>query len=171
MLNSAGFPLRKWTSNSSKILQGIPKGHLLSEDFLEFEDTSAVKALGIRWNAHSDYFYFIAKPIENSSIITKRAILSAIAKLFDPLGWLAPVIIVAKIIMQNIWLEGTGWDETVSPNTWDRWQAFTHDYAELNNIRIPRWVYFTQTDNVEIHGFSDASEKGIRGDSFSKGSD
>ncbi|XP_017494759.1 PREDICTED: uncharacterized protein LOC108382903, partial [Rhagoletis zephyria] len=151
VLNSAGFPLRKWTSNSSKILQGIPKGHLLSEDFLEFEDTSAVKALGIRWNDHSDYFYFIAKPIENSNIITKRAILSAIAKLFDPLGWLAPLIIVAKIIMQNIWLEGTGCDETVSPNTWD--------YAELNNIRIPRWVYFTQTDNVEIHGFSDASEK------------
>ncbi|XP_036337045.1 uncharacterized protein LOC118747130 [Rhagoletis pomonella] len=159
VLDSAGFPLRKWTSNSSKILEGIPKSHLLTEDFLQFEDSSAVKALGIRWNAKSDYFYFTAKPIENRAVITKRAILSAIAKLFDPIGWLAPVVIVAKIIMQNIWLEGSGWDDTVSTTTLDRWQAFMHDYMNINTIRIPRWVHFTQTDDAEIHGFSDASEK------------
>ncbi|XP_036346166.1 uncharacterized protein LOC118755440 [Rhagoletis pomonella] len=159
ILDSAGFPLRKWTSNSSKILEGIPKSHLLTDDFLELEESSTVKALGIRWNAKSDYFYFTAKPIENRDVITKRAILSAIAKLFDPPGWLAPVVIVAKIIMQNIWLEGTGWDDTVSPTTLDRWQAFMHDYMDINTIRIPRWVHFTQTDDAEIHGFSDASEK------------
>ncbi|XP_036346391.1 uncharacterized protein LOC118755668 [Rhagoletis pomonella] len=68
VLQSAGFPLRKWTSNCSQILQGISKSHLLSEDFLEFEDTSSVKALGIRWNAHSDQFYFIAKPIETPRV-------------------------------------------------------------------------------------------------------
>ncbi|XP_017490770.1 PREDICTED: uncharacterized protein LOC108378971 isoform X1 [Rhagoletis zephyria] len=159
VLKSAGFPLRKWTSNCNKILQGIPKAHLLSENFLEFEDTSSVKALGIRWNAHSDQFYFIAKPIEDNVNPTKRAILSAIAKLFDPLGWLAPMIIVAKILMQSIWLEGTDWDETVSPTTLDRWQNFTRNYQEINNIRIPRWVSFSPTEKVEIHGFCDASEK------------
>ncbi|XP_017461765.1 PREDICTED: uncharacterized protein LOC108355104 [Rhagoletis zephyria] len=159
VLQSAGFPLRKWTANSEQILNGIPKADLLSEDFLAFEDTSAVKALGIRWNAHTDLFYFIARPLEKSYTVTKRAILSAIAKFFDPLGWLAPIIIVAKILMQNIWLEGTDWDETVSSTTLDRWQNFTQHYNEIDNIRIPRWVYFSPTDEIQIHGFCDASEK------------
>ncbi|XP_036345828.1 uncharacterized protein LOC118755085 [Rhagoletis pomonella] len=159
VLRSAGFPLRKWTSNCAEILKDIPKTDLLSEDFLAFEDTSTVKALGIRWNAHTDLFYFIARPLEDRETLTKRAILSAIAKLFDPLGWLAPIVVVAKIIMQSIWLEGTDWDETVSSTTMERWQNFTKHYHEIDNIRIPRWVHFAPGDDIEIHGFCDASEK------------
>ncbi|XP_036346005.1 uncharacterized protein LOC118755261 [Rhagoletis pomonella] len=158
-LQSAGFPLRKWTSNCNEILEGIPKSHLLKEDFLDFEDTSTVKALGIRWNAHSDNFYFTAKPIEEQVSYSKRQILSAIAKLFDPLGWLAPVVITAKILMQNIWLEGTGWDEIVSPTTLDRWKNFRESYDSIERIRIPRWVHFSPVAEIEIHGFCDASEK------------
>ncbi|CAD7001397.1 unnamed protein product, partial [Ceratitis capitata] len=168
VMKSYGFPLRKWTSNNTQVLDGIPKSHLLSTDFLEFEDTSTVKALGIRWNARSDYFYFITKPIDSKGIITKRAILSAIAKLFDPLGWLAPIIIVAKILMQNIWLEGTDWDETVSSTTMNRWQTFVSGYAEINNIRVPRWVNFTPCATAEIHGFCDASEKAYAATIFLK---
>ncbi|XP_036329773.1 uncharacterized protein LOC118741907 [Rhagoletis pomonella] len=159
VLQSAGFPLRKWTSNCTEILHGTPKSHLLKEDFLDFEDTSTVKALGIRWNAHSDNFYFTAKPIENQTSYTERAILSAIAKLFDPLGWLAPFVITAKILMQNILLEGTGWDETVSSTTLDRWKNFKESYSYIEKIRIPRWVHFSPTTKVEVHGFCDASEK------------
>ncbi|XP_036346632.1 uncharacterized protein LOC118755947, partial [Rhagoletis pomonella] len=159
VLQSAGFPLRKWTSNCEKILEGLPKSHLLNEDFLDFEDTSTVKALGIRWNAHSDKFYFTAKPLETEVRFTKRAILSAIAKLFDPLGWLAPFVVTAKIIMQDIWLEGTGWDEIVSTASSDRWQNFVESYCHIDKIRIPRWVYFSPTDKIELHGFCDASEK------------
>lgn len=62
-LITAGFPLRKWTSNHVQILEGIPKSDLLNKDFLDFENTSLVKALGIRWNAHSDTFNFIAKEL------------------------------------------------------------------------------------------------------------
>lgn len=39
-VNSAGFSLRKWTSNSTEFLQSIPKEHLLNEDFLQFDDSS-----------------------------------------------------------------------------------------------------------------------------------
>ncbi|XP_050340495.1 uncharacterized protein LOC126766847 [Bactrocera neohumeralis] len=158
-LESAGFPLRKWTANCGRILQGLPKDHLLNKEFLDFEDTSDVKALGIRWNAHTDFFYFKTKPILSPESYTKRAILSDIAKLFDPLGWLAPIIVTAKMIMQHIWLEGTQWDEVVSPTTLDRWHTFMDNHRYINNIKIPRWVHFSPTDDVSIHGFCDASEK------------
>ncbi|XP_062123033.1 uncharacterized protein LOC133836514 [Drosophila sulfurigaster albostrigata] len=39
-LESAGFPLRKWTSNSKDVLRRIPKDHLLCEDFLKIDESS-----------------------------------------------------------------------------------------------------------------------------------
>ena len=111
--SSAEFELRKWTSNHKKILADVPYEHLLQKDFLDFDDSSVIKTLGIRWNALSDVFYFPAKPFATNHSFTKRQILSEIAKLFDRAGWLAPCIVLAKIIMQNIWLEHSGWDDVV----------------------------------------------------------
>ncbi|XP_073814303.1 uncharacterized protein [Musca autumnalis] len=102
-LSSAGFSLRKWTANSMDILADLPNDHLLCEDFLNFDDSSTAKTLGIRWNARSDSFFFVTTPFPTSSSYTKREILSQISKLFDPAGWLSPCIVVAKIIMQKIW--------------------------------------------------------------------
>ena len=71
------------------------------------------KTIGVRWNEQSDVFYFLANPLNNTSC-TKRDILSQIAKLFDSAGWLAPSIIITKMIMQQIWLDKTDWDEEIS---------------------------------------------------------
>ncbi|XP_070141591.1 uncharacterized protein [Drosophila kikkawai] len=58
-LTSAGFPLRKWTSNERALLKALPKEHLLSTDFLDLEEVSTTKTLGVRWNATADEFYFV----------------------------------------------------------------------------------------------------------------
>ena len=47
--------------------------------------------------------------------LTKRVILSRTAKLFDLLGWLAPVVIKAKILIQHLWQEEKGWDDEIDP--------------------------------------------------------
>ena len=98
-LSSAGFDLRKWTSNCKTILADIPPDHLFHKDFLEFDDSSIAKTLGIRWNALTDNFYFFSKPFNENSVYTKRQMLSDIAKLFDPADWLSPCVIMEKIIM------------------------------------------------------------------------
>lgn len=158
-LSSAGFCMRKWTSNDERILNGLPSEHILRENFLEIEDESNAKTLGIRWNAKSDHFYFSVKPIDMKMTFTKREVLSIIASLFDPAGWLGPVIVVAKMLMQQIWSDGIGWDEELTENSQNQWHQFICDYAYLNHIKIPRWVGFEPNALVEIHGFSDASEK------------
>ncbi|XP_037824461.1 uncharacterized protein LOC119612686 [Lucilia sericata] len=85
-LQSAGFSLRKWTANSKEIIDDIPVNHLLCEDFLTFDDSSTAKTLGVRWNARSDSFFFVAKPFPDQRQLTKREVLSQIARLFDPAG-------------------------------------------------------------------------------------
>ncbi|XP_075162761.1 uncharacterized protein LOC142235393 [Haematobia irritans] len=158
-LSSAGFTMRKWTANDDRILKDLPQEHLLSEHFLEIDDESKTKTLGIRWNAKSDTFYFSIRPIHLKDDYTKREVLSIIASLFDPAGWLGPVIIVAKILMQQIWADKTGWDEYLTAHSKQRWLQFINDYEALNHIKVERWIGFDPSTHVEIHGFSDASER------------
>ncbi|XP_075162446.1 uncharacterized protein LOC142235098 [Haematobia irritans] len=158
-LSSAGFSMRKWTSNDERILQGLPKDHLLAENFLEIDAESKAKTLGIRWNAKSDNFYFSVNPILRKANFTKREVLSIIAALFDPAGWLGPVIVVAKMLMQQIWNDKTGWDENLTDSSSIRWNQFISDYDSLNAVKLERWIGFEPCCNFEIHGFSDASER------------
>ena len=94
--------------------------------------------LDVRWNAQSDVFYFLANPL-NETFCTKRAVLSQIAKLFDPAGWLAPSIIITKMIMQQIWLDTTEWDEEISLMCMSRWQRFIDDFPSCGISGI-MWI-------------------------------
>ena len=158
-LSSAKFELRKWTSNEREILDRFPPEHLVDAKLLTFVESSSSKTLGIQWNAQLDSFYFSVNPIAHKSSHTKREVLSTIAKLFDPVGWLGPVVVVAKMIMQKVWLDNINWDDNLPISTENEWQKFVTSYHEVNTIKIPRWVHYTPDSSVELHVFSDASEK------------
>jgi len=159
VLYRAGFPLRKWTANQESILEDIPNEHLLHDDFRDLNSESFAKTLGVRWNATSDELYFVPPPVSIESTYTKREVLSQIAKLFDPAGWLSPFIVRSKIFMQEIWLQELGWDENIPTEMNERWQEFLRSYSDLKQIRIPRWVGCQPEVKVEHHGFCDASQK------------
>ncbi|XP_037823625.1 uncharacterized protein LOC119611991 [Lucilia sericata] len=158
IMNTAGFELRKWTSNSKQILKNLHESHLLNSSFLSLDDKSTTKMLGVRWNAAGDYFYFYAEKIGLKTSYTKREVLSVIARLFDPAGWLAPVVITAKILMQNMWLDKIEWDDCIKPLTLKKWQDFISKYNDINYIKLSRWVQFSPNYKIEFHGFCDSSE-------------
>nr|XP_044248535.1 LOW QUALITY PROTEIN: uncharacterized protein LOC123002433 [Drosophila takahashii] len=158
-LDSAGFPLRKWTSNHKEVLAHIETNHLLNAEFLEIDTESTAKTLGVRWKATSDEFFFAPPDLSNEATLTKRHVLSQIAKLFDPAGWLAPFVVCAKIFMQEIWLHDLGWDDELPIELCQKWRDFLQSYSVLDQVRIPRWVSFRPEFRVEHHGFCDASQK------------
>ncbi|XP_070141693.1 uncharacterized protein [Drosophila kikkawai] len=155
-LISSGFPLRKWTSNERALLKALPKERLLSTDFLDLEEVSTTKTLGVRWNATADEFNFVPTEVTIQANYLKRDVLSHIAKLFDPAGWLSPFVVQAKILMQDIWLASVEWDEFLLLH---RWRDFLRSYSFLHQVRIPRWVQFQPEVQVQIHWFCDASQK------------
>lgn len=160
LLNSAGFPLKKLTANHTQLLYNLPPEDLLDEDFLKLEDASETKTLGIRWNAMTDTFFYKVNNIPvPSAPLTKRKILSIVAKLFDPAGWLAPIIVLAKVLMQQLWIDGTNWDEEIKHHSLERWNFFISNFPDIENIKIPRWVQYAPESRIQIHGFCDASEK------------
>ncbi|KAL0810712.1 hypothetical protein ABMA28_010036 [Loxostege sticticalis] len=100
IMSSGGFHLRKWTSNCEAFFEGLPESELYSEDFRNFNSINDVslKVLGLRWLPKTDCFTFDTSIFDNRC--TKRSILSEIARIFDPLGLLSPVVFLAKYIMQ-----------------------------------------------------------------------
>ncbi|XP_065075084.1 uncharacterized protein LOC135698867 [Ochlerotatus camptorhynchus] len=169
MMSAGGFQLRKWASNCPAALTGVPEENLAirPSDGIDLDPDPAVKTLGLTWIPSTDMlrFQFTIPTLANGELLTKWNVLSMIATLFDPLGLLGPVITMAKIFMQRLWtiLDGNGhtldWDHPLPPTVGEAWRKFHEQLPLLNQLHIERCVLIPETVAVEIHCFSDASEK------------
>ncbi|XP_055589129.1 uncharacterized protein LOC129741431 [Uranotaenia lowii] len=161
LMDSAGMSLRKYVSNSSEILLEIPENLRDERSVLELDSSSStVKTLGLLWEPESDVFRFSTPSWKSSAPITKRSILSDVSKLFDPLGLVGPVIIQAKIFVQELWKLQCGWDDELTEDLKSAWDEYRRNLIGLDNVSVPRWVGVSKTvSSLQIHGFCDASEK------------
>uniref|UniRef100_A0A0M3I1S5 CCHC-type domain-containing protein n=1 Tax=Ascaris lumbricoides TaxID=6252 RepID=A0A0M3I1S5_ASCLU len=80
------------------------------------------KILGIPWNVETDKISFIFKQFESSDI-TKRTLLSWVASIFDPLGYLTPATLPIKVFIQSLWRMEYGWDEALKEAEFQRASA------------------------------------------------
>ncbi|GFS64181.1 integrase catalytic domain-containing protein [Trichonephila clavipes] len=90
---------------------------------------------------------------------TKRMVLSTIARIFDPLGLLGPIITWAKIFMQRLWLLELGWSDELPFKEQKEWRRFIDSLKAVNNISIDRCIVIHTAESIELQAFSDASEK------------
>ncbi|XP_053611107.1 uncharacterized protein LOC128675613 [Plodia interpunctella] len=158
LLGRGGFPLHKWSSNSKVVLSQIPNDDKDSQSAVNIKVEDTIKTLGITWNSETDNFELNAKLYHGYDKITKRNVLSTIAKSFDPLGWLTPAIILLKIFMQRLWLAGLDWDEDLPTDLKEEWVTYLDRFEHIENIQFPRWFGVSDdTAKRELHGFSDAS--------------
>lgn len=158
VLASGGFPIRKWTSNSVQLMnETVDEDRELKVH--EFEADGTVKTLGLLWYPQTDQYGFKVSITETSSgAFTKRRLLSELASIFDPLGMLAPVVISAQILMQQLWLLSIGWDDELPSNVIAKWTRIKNELPAVNDVKINRWINLDTSDQFELHGFADASE-------------
>ncbi|XP_076384469.1 uncharacterized protein LOC143263256, partial [Megalopta genalis] len=118
ILSQAGMDLRKWASNCPTVTatHSTERNRVIAVD-------KDPKTLGLLWSPTTDHLMFRVESPQNQRV-TKRTILSEIAQIFDPLGLISPIVIVAKLILQQLW------------------------QTQIECL-----------DDIELHGFSDASEK------------
>lgn len=159
-LKNGGFELRKWTSNDSDFLKSIPQDQVSFSPTVFEEDSQepALKILGLLWDPVQDSFFFKINPLDRSC--TKRHLLSELARIFDPLGFLAPLTFFCKYLIQRLWLQGIDWDERPSEDILKVWHRYKSELSSLGVLKVPRWIHASEGEAVEIHGFCDASEKG-----------
>lgn len=159
LMNSAKFPMRKWSSNVNTILSEIPEEEReFKSSEIKLEDS--LKTLGIGWLPIADQFFFTIPKFETEEVLTKRKFLSQASSLFDPLGWLGPAVMKPKIMFQKLWKEKLNWDERMQTNLEQEWKNFIEKFSCVEEIRIPRWFGFARKGyRMELHGFSDACEE------------
>jgi len=158
LMSRGGFKLHKWCANHPKILELIEENLREKQVLINQEET--VKALGMRWIPIEDCFIFKIDELSEIKTYTKRTVLSEIAKLFDPLGFLGPVIVKAKIIMQRLWIKKLQWDEPISNDDQIAWENYRSQILKLNEIKIKRFNgRIPEAKLIELHGFADASSE------------
>ncbi|CAG7729536.1 unnamed protein product [Allacma fusca] len=104
--SSGKFLLRKWSSSNPKVLEVIPEELRATQLTLSMDNNPAESALGLQWIPGTYDFKFTVTRCSRDAT-TKRKILSEIAKVFDPLGFLSPVTIRAKFLRQKLWKTNT----------------------------------------------------------------
>jgi hypothetical protein len=165
LLQRGGFLLHKWGTNSKTVLNSLNNVNNQPQDSCDTKLEKTIKAMGILWNPKYDWLELNLKITNNvPSKLTKRIILSDIAKFYDPLGWLSPVVIVAKVFIQKLWLLGIGWDDEVPSSHRIEWLSFRDQINDMKIFHLPRWIGISKANiKVEVHGFSDASNVAYAG--------
>ena len=90
--------------------------------------------------------------------------LSTVCSVYDPLGIVAPVILIGRQILQDLCRDNYDWDDSVPNELLSRWEKWRSDLHLLEQVKLPRYVKptgFGKPTKIEIHSFSDASDVGI----------
>ena len=127
----------------------------LGQDQLPME-----RVLGVHWCVHSDSLKF---KIELKDVpCTRRGILSTISSIYDPLGLIAPVVLVGKQILQDI-CHGSNRDEPVPDDVYTKWERWRGELPLLHQLNVQRSFKpdnFGKVVTKQLHSMSDASRTG-----------
>ena len=157
VLATGGFRLTKFVVNDASLLQEIPQNDRAKEVKIIVPERSG-KVLGVRWSILSDDFFFDVRD-EQFGKVTRRRMLSFVASMYDPLGFIGPVCVVGKLIFQEATRRKLDWDDVIPDDLSAQWVAWVQSLAKVRSLRIPRCMKpgGLSVFSVELHHFADAS--------------
>ncbi|XP_055597416.1 uncharacterized protein LOC129747298 [Uranotaenia lowii] len=166
-----GFEIRNWHSNSSYVIENLQEKPTVEKNMSFCPEMSTEKVLGMWWDTTTDTFTFKLSPKHDAELLsgarmpTKREVLRTLMTVYDPMGLIGNFLIYLKILLQEIWRSGTGWDDEIDSRLTEKWLTWIEALPNVRQVTIPR-CYRTvtsieSTNSVELHVFCDASENGI----------
>nr|XP_034824837.1 uncharacterized protein LOC117982583 [Maniola hyperantus] len=163
----ASFILRDWSSNEQGILNSFPvELRSRAHTQLMIGKESEERTLGLVWDAQQDELGFNTRmprvPKEVKETVrapSKRETLSAVMSIYDPLGFLSPYTIVAKIMLQSLWRLDIGWDEPIPKEQAGEFVTWMQGLHNIEQLRLPRcYDKHKEGQKRHLHIFCDASE-------------
>ena len=148
ILDHAGMPAKGWTLSGDQ-----------GDDVSIGVDSSELseKVLGVKWKPVSDSFSFVVvlgfgdvevrsteefHRLSASLGLTRRIVLSNVAKVFDPVGFLCPVILEAKLLMRESWCgEAAGWDDKFRGELSEKWLKLFSLLFDLEEVEFSRALW------------------------------
>ena len=170
-----GLDLTKCISNSELVAKKFPAKNL-SDNMIGFEKYLStieyapgtesklpqVRTLGQQWDMINDRMTYTAYKIDKNAQWTKAACLSQAHKIFDPLGFLTPVLLQNKLFMQGLWKRETTWKDPITAEEEREWETWLQNLPQLSELYFDRKILPGDPDNfksVQMHVFCDASKE------------
>ena len=141
-------------SSSAKVLDKMPTKICANEVDLSIEYLPSMKTLRLFWITKEDQFIYYSVPIEALFQYTERYSLRNISPLFDPLGFLA------KVLMQNVWVSRIDWDKKLNKECKGTAVKWFRDLNELQHNEVKKSLVSSgKRGYFSFYVFTDASEK------------
>ena len=124
------------------------------------------RVLGQEWNVQDDKLNINFSNILSaaaSDIVTKKSALSLLARVFDPVGLISPIVLTSKQLFQELCKRNVSWDEQLDETFCQRWKTLIESMQETNTILIDRCYLndqhnYIRAKSVQEHVFGDASK-------------
>jgi hypothetical protein len=117
--------LHKVFSKSLHVIKSFPTKNRAKEVIdinLDVSEASLHRSLGVNWDIFKDSFTFCEYNNVNDRPFTKRGLLATINSLYDQIGFVSPVTIRGKFILQDVMAAVPDWDEPLSHEFAARWK-------------------------------------------------
>lgn len=152
ILRERQLELRAWVQSYDKSA---------NSDEVTLLQPTITPTLGILWNFSEDslscHIRLPTRDLEVSEV-TRRLVLSELHKIFDPLGLLAPNVLLPKIWLQQVL--HFSYDQTLPVDVANKFLHWINGLSHLSLCRIPRYLMASvYSDGYSIHVFSDASDQ------------
>ncbi|XP_064638263.1 uncharacterized protein LOC135494281 [Lineus longissimus] len=150
------------------VLESVPiddRAKGMKDIDLDKDNIPLERALGVHWDPETDRFGF--KTVDKDKMPARCGILSVTSSVFDPIGFLSPFILKAKLILQDLCRLKIGWDDDIPEEHLSKWQRWLSDLPKVSNFKTDRCVKPKDFDNIvssqfssQLVHFSDSSEVG-----------
>lgn len=150
-----GFRLTKFACSSTAVLNEMSVADRGKSEVIFQTDS---KVLGMRWSPETDILGF--KFDLPSETCTKRAILSVVARCYDPLGLVAPFVFYLKLLVKGLWQGQLDWDEIPPDDVQREWRIVREEWGCIEKMKFNRHIGVTTEIPTCIVAFADASQMG-----------
>lgn len=164
LLIQGGFEIRQWASNIPEVIAHLPTSARSEncELWLNFKSLDPQEStLGLSWHCPTDVLGYKHRQVIYSTV-TLRNVYKVLASQCDPLGYISPYTMRAKLLVQALWSTHRGWDKPIEGNMLQSWLEWESKLAQLQDVTMPR-CYAPPHDSsntiYEAHIFCDASER------------
>ncbi|XP_045023635.1 uncharacterized protein LOC123468017 [Daphnia magna] len=122
------------------------------------DKSQVTKVLGLDWEREEDRLHVPCVKLSHLSHpqTSKREVLRGISATYDPLGFITPLTIPARMLIQEIWKLKLDWDDPIPFELIERWKGIATS-IEDSKTSFNR-SYFKTGEIKELHVFVDASQ-------------
>ncbi len=129
ILNKAGLNLQSWNSNEQAInVRAVTDGVA--------DSSTTQKVLGLTWDRVTDSPLLPKFRLASfrHAAATKRDVLRGFSTVYDPMGFISPITIGAKILMQEFWKAKFDWDDPLPLKFREGWSSICSDIDSVNQV-------------------------------------